>query len=65
MQRWQCWCNPLIFPANLVLCRSIWAYYSTVITEIHVSGLLTNRLTNKSEKRNLINRHALSCEPVL
>ena len=28
IQRWQCWCNPLIFPANLVLGRSTWAYYS-------------------------------------
>ena len=27
IQRWQCWCNPLIFTANLVLRRSTWAYF--------------------------------------
>ena len=27
IRRWQYWCNPLIFPANVVLHRSPWAYY--------------------------------------
>ena len=29
------------------------------ITEIHVSGLLSNRINNKLEKSNLIDEHAL------
>jgi len=35
-----------------------------VIAEIHVSGLKTNRITNKSGKSNMINAHAPSRDPV-
>ena len=67
-----CWHNPLNFSAILVLLHLTSGYSETQfyfeihseIAEIHVSGLLTDRINNKLEKGNLINEHALNREPV-
>ena len=67
------WRNPLICSAILVLLHPTSGYSEiqcdfeihSEIAEIRVSGIkLTEGIDNRLEKRNLINEHALSCEPV-